>query len=733
MKTQLGHYDIVSELGRGGMGVVYKGFEGSLHRYVAIKVLADSLAHDEAVKERFLREARSMAALNDPHIIQIYFIGDDDGQTFFVMEFVDGESLGSVLKREGLLHPEQAARIIFQTAQGLATAHDRGVIHRDIKPGNIMITSRGNVKIADFGIALSTSDFSKKLTSTGEFVGTPGYLSPEVCLGKPVDQRSDIFSLGIVLFEMLAGRMPFTDESPLGLMLEVVKAEIPDVCTLNAEVDPELSRILSRMIAKDPNDRYQNCQELINDLSRHPLLAGGGTLRLQTQPSTAAATVIGMKTPLSGQVALPRTTPTPSSIPRTTPAANASLPAAPVTTRSPTPVPDSAAAVAHESVLQRQTPAPAKSSSAALPLAIAAIVLLGLGGGAWAFREQIPMLKQWLPGAQVATVPSAPPATSTPAVNTPSAAATTATTMTAAATASMPAASTASASSSPSGTTTDSAGGTTAATTAASSSAAIPSAPAAPATPVPASESASVAELMAANAPAATPPPATTSAASISPSAESALVEQVARAYTSNGAGPAPRASQVDPLKELAAAQAASAAANAQLARTVPSAPVVPAKPHIPTIAVLSGGDISVADPAGRVIEQALAHHGYRLLDAEMMPHAERFLGGQRPNVGGLLDMLAKTGRIDAIVVVHARPTGSQNIAYHGQSDTMNTAQLSVSVYVVQGQQKLGQSWTENVNFTALSAKAQAEEAVEQIAPQVEQVLVDYRPGRNRG
>jgi serine/threonine-protein kinase len=280
----IGHYRLLGTLGRGGMGVVYKGYETSLNRYVAIKVLAESLAHDESVKERFLREARSMAALNDPHIISIYFIGDDAGQTYFVMEFVDGESLGSLLKREGKLKPEQAAKIVYQTAQGLATAHDKGVIHRDIKPGNLMLTSKGAVKIADFGIALSTQDFSKKLTSTGEFVGTPGYLSPEVCQGKPVDQRSDIFSLGIVLFECLAGRMPFTDESPLGLMLEVVKAEIPDVRTLNAEVDPELERILARMVAKDPAERYQSCHELIADLAKLPALAGNaGMLALPTQ------------------------------------------------------------------------------------------------------------------------------------------------------------------------------------------------------------------------------------------------------------------------------------------------------------------------------------------------------------------------------------------------------------------------------------------------------------------
>src|SRR5687767_6370314 len=187
MKTKIGHYDIVTELGRGGMGVVYKGHEPALNRYVAIKVLSPALAHDESVKERFLREARSMAALNDPHIIQIYFIGEDDGQPFFAMEFVEGESLSSYLKRETRMAPREAARAVYQTAQGLATAHDKGVVHRDIKPGNLMLDQKGRIKIADFGIAFQNG-LSKKLTSTGEFVGTPGYLSPEVCTGQRVDQ-----------------------------------------------------------------------------------------------------------------------------------------------------------------------------------------------------------------------------------------------------------------------------------------------------------------------------------------------------------------------------------------------------------------------------------------------------------------------------------------------------------------------------------------------------------------
>ena len=342
----------------------------------------------KAVKERFLREARSMAALNDPHIIQIYFIGDDEGQTYFVMEFVEGESLGSMLKREGKLSVEQSAKVIQQTALGLSTAHDRGVVHRDIKPGNLMINSRGAVKIADFGIALSNHDLSKKLTTTGEFVGTPGYLSPEVCLGKPVDQRSDIFSLGIVMFEMLTGRMPFTDESPLGLMLEVVKAEIPDVREINADVDPEIARILDRMIAKDPAERYQNCHELVAELGAHPLVAKGGPISLKPKLSTAAATMIGQKTPVSGQTVA------------AVDAAHADRHGAERRQHA-----HHAIGLCRRRRSPRRRPRISRCSidrrrgthrASALPWAIAAILLLGLAGVAYAFRDRIPGLRRGL-------------------------------------------------------------------------------------------------------------------------------------------------------------------------------------------------------------------------------------------------------------------------------------------------------------------------------------------------
>ena len=682
MKQQLGHYDIVAELGRGGMGVVYKGYEASLNRYVAIKVLAESLAHDESVKERFLREARSMAALNDPHIIQIYFIGDDAGQTYFVMEFVDGESLGSLLKRERKLTPEQAAKIVYQTAEGLATAHDKGVIHRDIKPGNLMISGRGSVKIADFGIALKTQDFSKKLTSTGEFVGTPGYLSPEVCLGKPVDQRSDIFSLGIVLFECLAGRMPFTDESPLGLMLEVVKAEIPDVRLLNSEVDSELSRVLTKMIAKDPAERYQSCQELVDDLGKHPLVAKGGPITVQTKLSPAAATMIGQKTPVSGQHALPSTTPTPWPLPVQAPA-QASTPARPQ---------PALAAAAHEPVLKRPASASGKGSSV-LPWAIAAILLLGFGGGAFAFRDRIPFLQQYL-GTPQGSI-SASPATAATAV----------------------------------------------ATMAAPAAAPTPPAPAATAAGAPTQVTANAANIAnesnATNvATAASPaitaanPSATTTAA---PPA-TAVASSQEPATTNAAPGPAARASQVEPLKQLAAAQAAEAAPPPQLARVTEPAPVsAPPKPHIPTVAVVAGGDDAVSEPAEQAIESMLSRRGYHVLDQASMPRVSQLLSGERPHFAEVLELLAKHGRVDAVVIVNARRVGTQELTYYGQSSTMYTVQLGVRAYSIDGRRMLGPGWSEQVSFTSLNAAEKAQEAVEPMLHAVEEKLADYRPGHGRG
>ncbi len=654
MKTRLGHYDIVAELGRGGMGVVYKGHESSLNRYVAIKVLADSLAHDEGVKERFLREARSMAALNDPHIIQIYYIGEDEGQPYFVMEFVEGESLGTLLKREHKVAVGPAAKIVYQTALGLATAHDKGVIHRDIKPGNLMVSSRGSIKIADFGIALSNQDMSKKLTSTGEFVGTPGYLSPEVCLGKQVDQRSDIFSLGIVLFEMLAGRMPFTDESPLGLMLEVVRAEIPDVRELNGEVDEKIAWILSKMIAKEPEDRYQSCHELAEDLFAHPLVAKPGPITIVPKVSAAAATMIGQKTPASGQRPLANT---PVSNPgmaaantRITPSAQ---PIPPAYAGEAATAAGSQPALERRSVLDRSADTGAKRGSAALPIAIAAILVLGLIGGAWAFRDKIP-------GLGGLGSPAVVEATNTPA-------------------------SQAVANSN---------------ATANDANAENRSNPVTPADNLANADSAS------------TPQP-----------------DAVAANADDNGPGPRASQADVDALQNLPAARASEEAqANAPMPRAEEANEVAmvkkptvtePARPRVPTIAVVIGGDDVITEPARDAIVSLLQRRGFRVIEAGQV-------SGSKPDMGSL------RGRADAVVFVQAKPVGSQELQYYGQSSTLYTVQMGVKAYRVSDGSTLWSSRMEQVNFSTLNATEKAQEAIEPILDAVDSNLDEFR-SRRRG
>ena len=262
---KFGHYEVTAELGRGGMGVVYKGWEPSLNRQVAIKCLGEHLLNDEDLVERFTREAKATAALNNPNVIQIYFIGKEKDVPFFAMEYIEGQSLDDILKGGNSLSVKHAKNLLKQACLGLAAAHKKDLVHRDIKPANLMLTTDGTLKIVDFGIA-RTREYGDKLTNTGEFVGTPGYLSPEVCIGQEVDQRSDIFSLGIVFYEMLAGKVPFENDSPLGLMLEVVQSDIPDIRELNKKVDKKTSFILNKMIAKSPDERYQSCEDVIRDL-----------------------------------------------------------------------------------------------------------------------------------------------------------------------------------------------------------------------------------------------------------------------------------------------------------------------------------------------------------------------------------------------------------------------------------------------------------------------------------
>ncbi len=303
---QIGNYEIQSELGRGGMGVVYRAFEPALNRVVAIKMLNDGIAHQPALVARFHREAQAMAALSDPNVVQIYAVGTHQGQPYFVMEYIEGESLSARLKRERMSVSE-ARKLIRQAASGLQAAHERGLVHRDIKPGNLMITPKNVLKVTDFGIALSEGS-GERLTGTGGVVGTPGYLSPEACLGEPLDARTDVFALGVVFFEMLTGRLPFDDKSPYGLMIAVVQAQIPDVTQLNRDVDAGTLAILTRMLERKPEARFQSCAELVQALD-----APVGLPPVRTPPPISPPSPIpNLSVPAIGQPMTPQPQPQPA-------------------------------------------------------------------------------------------------------------------------------------------------------------------------------------------------------------------------------------------------------------------------------------------------------------------------------------------------------------------------------------------------------------------------------------
>jgi eukaryotic-like serine/threonine-protein kinase len=295
MPEKIGPYTVVSQLGRGGMGVVYKAHDQALNRFVAIKVLTENLTEDQTFLQRFVREAQAAAGLSHPNIVQIYSIGEDEGRPYFVMEYVTGRSVDQLLRTEGLIDNPRASQLILQAAHGLAAAHDLGIIHRDIKPANLMLDDRGMLKIADFGLALPV-DAETRLTATGMFVGTPGYFSPEQCSGEQADHRTDIYALGVTYYLLLTGTPPFRGESPLALLKQILDANPPDVTTLNANVDAESRRILGKMIAKDREQRYQSCHELIADLENflasrgiRSMTMGLGTRVPSSSPELAAA------------------------------------------------------------------------------------------------------------------------------------------------------------------------------------------------------------------------------------------------------------------------------------------------------------------------------------------------------------------------------------------------------------------------------------------------------------
>ncbi len=299
MKSVLSdRYQVEARIGAGGMAEVYRGFDQVLNRTVAIKVLLPQMARDTSFVERFRREAQAAARLNQPNIVGVYDTGADDGTQYIVMEFIEGRTLAEFMATGRRPTPVQSAEIAQKICAAIAAAHAQGVIHRDIKPGNVMITREGVIKVMDFGIARVLGPETAPQTSA--VLGTASYLSPEQAQGGPVDARTDIYSLGAVLYELLTGRPPFTGDSPVAVAYKQVN-ETPAVpSSLNPDVPARLDSVVMKALSKNPSNRYQTADEFSSDLARviagqeveaTPLMpAGGGdATQVISRPSSQTA------------------------------------------------------------------------------------------------------------------------------------------------------------------------------------------------------------------------------------------------------------------------------------------------------------------------------------------------------------------------------------------------------------------------------------------------------------
>jgi serine/threonine-protein kinase len=284
-------YEIQREVAQGGMAEVYLARDQLLNRPVALKALFPEYAREPSFVERFRREAQAAANLNHPNIVAIYDWGQEAGTYFIVMEYVEGRSLRDLIRAEGPLDANQSADITAEIAAALAFAHRSGVVHRDVKPGNVLLTRSGNVKVTDFGIARAGA--SDGLTQTGSVMGTATYFSPEQAQGLPVDGRSDVYSLGVVLYEMVTGSAPFTGDSPVAVAYKHVREDAVPPSQRNSEVPRDLEQIINTALAKEPDARYQTADDMRADLLRfrrgRPLASAPVTAMVAEVPTSATA------------------------------------------------------------------------------------------------------------------------------------------------------------------------------------------------------------------------------------------------------------------------------------------------------------------------------------------------------------------------------------------------------------------------------------------------------------
>ena len=296
-----GRYRLDAVIGRGGMSTVYKAFDTVLERPVAIKLMHREIATDSDQLERFRREARAVAQLNHPHVVSVIDAGEEplgeDGYgggsetPYIVLEYVDGETLKSVIRRDGPLEIPQALAYSIEIARALGAAHERQIVHRDVKPQNILIDPEGGAKITDFGIARSLTE--EGLTMAGRVLGTTDYVSPEQALGQPVTPQSDLYSLGIVLYEMLTGDVPFHGETPVAVAMKHVREDVPDVQARRPQLAAATASVIDRALAKDLSQRYPDAAEMVGDLEQVLAIEASRTGQTTGEVTTVLRTLRG--------------------------------------------------------------------------------------------------------------------------------------------------------------------------------------------------------------------------------------------------------------------------------------------------------------------------------------------------------------------------------------------------------------------------------------------------------
>ena len=288
-----GRYRLEARIGSGGMSTVYRALDETLQRQVAVKLMNQEVSSDSDQLERFRREARAVAQLSHPHVVGVIDAGEDDGRPYIVFEFVEGENLKQRIRREGQLPVTEAVAYAIEIARALGAAHARHIVHRDVKPQNVLIDEEGSAKVTDFGIARTLDE--EGLTADGRVIGTTDYVAPEQALGHRVTGQSDLYSLGIVLYEMLTGEVPYKGENQVAVAMKHVREQLPDVQWRRPEVSASLAAVIDRATAKRPEDRYADDAELIADLedvlaietARAGSATGEVTTVLRTLPSRA--------------------------------------------------------------------------------------------------------------------------------------------------------------------------------------------------------------------------------------------------------------------------------------------------------------------------------------------------------------------------------------------------------------------------------------------------------------